>query len=110
MPQRPSGKRQAFLLEQHEEDFPTADALLAGISNYMVFKGLRTYNYNTEARQLAEKTITLFGRDFETNGALHEYYEPETGEPILKKGFQNWNYLVMNMMAWLEGRTVVEEF
>lgn len=81
-----------------------------GISNYMVYKGLLKYNFKAEAKGLAEKTIVLFGRDFEKNGALHEYYEPETGEPVLNKGFQNWNYLVMNMMAWLEGRSTVEEF
>ncbi len=40
---------------------------------------------------------------------LHEFYEPDTGEPIVSKGFQNWNYLVMNMLAWQEGRPVVEE-
>jgi putative isomerase len=81
-----------------------------GISNYMVYKGLLKYNFTSEAKELAEKTIVLFGRDFENNGALHEYYEPETGEPILNKGFQNWNYLVMNMMAWLEERAVIAEF
>ena len=81
-----------------------------GISNYMVFKGLVKYGYTKEANELAGKTIKLFGRDFEKNGALHEYYEPETGEPLLNKGFQNWNYLVVNMAAWLEGRKVVEEF
>ena len=81
-----------------------------GISNYMVYKGLVNYKFDNEAKELAAKTILLFGHDFEQNGALHEYYEPDTGEPILNKGFQNWNYLVMNMMAWLEGRTAVEEF
>jgi hypothetical protein len=81
-----------------------------GISNYMVFKGLVKYGYTLEAKELATKTIRLFGKDFEKNGALHEYYEPETGEPLLNKGFQNWNYLVLNMTAWLEGRYVVEEF
>lgn len=81
-----------------------------GISNYMVFKGLVDYGYKEEAKELAIKTIALFGRDFEKSGALHEYYEPETGEPLLNKGFQNWNYLVLNMTAWLEGRTLVEEF
>lgn len=81
-----------------------------GISNYMVYKGLLNYNFISEANELAHKTIVLFGKDFEQNGALHEYYEPETGEPVLNKGFQNWNYLVMNMMARLEGRPVVEEF
>lgn len=81
-----------------------------GISNYMVFSGLVRYGYDNEARELANKTVALFGRDFEQNGALHEYYEPETGEPLLNKGFQNWNYLVANMLAWLEGRPVVDEF
>ena len=81
-----------------------------GISNYMVFKGLVKYNYTKEANELADKTIALFGRDFEKCGALHEYYEPETGEPLLNKGFQNWNYLVANMIAWKENRKVVEEF
>jgi putative isomerase len=81
-----------------------------GISNYMVFRGLADYGYTDEARELAEKTVMLFGKDFEKNGALHEYYEPETGEPILNKGFQNWNYLVLNMVAWLEGNKVIKEF
>lgn len=81
-----------------------------GISNYMVFKGLEEYGFRQEATELAGKTILLFGKDFEKTGALHEYYEPETGEPLLNKGFQNWNYLVLNMIAWKEGKTFVEEF
>jgi len=81
-----------------------------GVSNYLVFRGLVRYGFENEARELAVKTVNLFGRDFELNGALHEYYEPETGEPLLNKGFQNWNYLVVNMLAWMEGRAVVEEF
>ncbi|GEC72290.1 hypothetical protein FFL01_18290 [Flavobacterium flevense] len=81
-----------------------------GISNYMVFKGLEKYGYKKEASELAEKTIKMFGKDFQKNGALHEYYEPETGEPLLNKGFQNWNYLVLNMIAWLENKKTVAEF
>jgi hypothetical protein len=81
-----------------------------GISNYMVFKGLKDYGFTKEAKELASKTIWLFGKDFEKSGALHEYYEPETGEPLLNKGFQNWNYLVLNMIAWMDGKQVVEEF
>ena len=81
-----------------------------GISNYMVFRGLADYGFDEEARQMAEKTIALFGNDLEREGALHEYYNPETGAPIMNKGFQNWNYLVLNMIAWVEGRPVVREF
>ena len=81
-----------------------------GISNYMVWRGLVDYDLTREARQLAQKTVTLFGEDLRKEGALHEYYNPETGEPIINKGFQNWNYLVLNMVAWLEGRPTVREF
>lgn len=78
--------------------------------NYLVFRGLLNYGYTAEARELAEKTVILLGRDFERFGALHEYYLPENGEPVLNKGFQNWNFLVLNMIAWLEGRPTISEF
>ena len=78
--------------------------------NYLVFRGLLRYGYTAEARLLAWKTIILLGRDFERFGALHEYYLPENGEPVLNRGFQNWNFLVLNMIAWLDGRPLAEEF
>ena len=59
---------------------------------------------------MALKTIYLFGRDLERFGVLHEYYEPENGEPVLNPGFQNWNYLVLNMIAWMEGEELIKEF
>lgn len=81
-----------------------------GISNYMVFRGVVNYGFRKEARMMAKKTIALFGDDLKKEGALHEYYDPDTGKPIMNKGFQNWNYLVINMIAWLEGRVVIKEF
>jgi len=78
--------------------------------NYLVFRGLINYGYDDEARELAEKTILLLGRDFERFEALHEYYLPDNGEPVLNKGFQNWNFLVLNMAAWLDHKTVITEF
>ncbi len=79
-------------------------------ANYLVFRGLLNYGYEKEARELAEKTVLLLGRDFERFGALHEYYLPDNGEPVLNKGFQNWNFLVLNMAAWLDGKTMITEF
>ncbi|HEX2862140.1 MAG TPA: trehalase family glycosidase [Lacunisphaera sp.] len=81
-----------------------------GISNYLTWRGLVNYGFRAEAAELAEKTVRLFGRDLERFGALHEYYQPENGEPILNPGFQNWNYLVLNMGEWLRGRDPVAEF
>jgi len=81
-----------------------------GISNYMTWKGLVNYGYNKEARELAIKTVNLFGKDLSKNGKLHEYYNPDTGEGINNLGFQDWNYLVLNMVAWLDGERVISEF
>jgi putative isomerase len=73
-----------------------------GISNYMTFQGLVNYGYVNEAKNLAQKTITLLGKDIEQNGVMHEYYHPDTGEGINNPGFQNWNYLSINMINWLK--------
>lgn len=81
-----------------------------GISNYMVFRGLVNYGYIDEAKILAQKNIELLGSDIEKSGELHEYYHPETGEPILNPGFQNWNLLSINMGEWLNGNNPVCEF
>jgi putative isomerase len=81
-----------------------------GISNYLVFRGLQKYGFSRDARDLAEKTVLLFGQDLEQNGCLHEYYHPDSGEPIMTRNFQNWNYLVLQMIAYLEDRPVASEF
>lgn len=81
-----------------------------GISNYLTFRGLLNYGYEEEARDLCEKTIRLFGEDMLKNGTMHEYYDPDTCEPVINPGFQNWNMLVLNMIDWYEGKYVIEEF
>ncbi len=81
-----------------------------GISNYFVFRGLVKYGYNDLAKELSEKTINMFSKDILSCGQMHEYYDPETGEPIINAGFQNWNLLSINMGSWLEGKNIVSEF
>lgn len=80
------------------------------LSNYFLFKGLLRYGYEQEGKDLAKKTIALLEKDFTENGAFHEYYHPETGEGVFNKGFTSWNALVANMMAYLEGIEVIEEW
>ena len=81
-----------------------------GSSNYFVFKGLQKYGFDKEARELGEKTVKLFENDLKNTGELHEYYDPESGDPIMNPGFQNWNLLSINIKAWLDGENSVEEF
>ena len=80
------------------------------VANYMVFSGMVKYGFNDAAANLAQKTIRLLGRDIEVNGCLHEYYNPDTGFPIVTHKFLNWNLLVLNMIAWLEGREFIDTF
>ncbi|MCH8513575.1 MAG: glycoside hydrolase family 37 [Kiritimatiellae bacterium] len=70
-----------------------------GVSNYLIWEGLRRYGYENEARELGDKTLSLFGSDLERHGELHECYEPDSGEPITCPGFQNWNLLALKMAA-----------
>lgn len=73
-----------------------------GVSNYMVYDGLRKYGYIEDAIDLAEKTIKLLGRDLQECGQMHEYYDPETGKGVNNPGFQNWNLLAVNMFEWMK--------
>ncbi len=73
------------------------------IVNYVTFRALMNYGYKKEAQELYEKTLSLLGSDYEKTGTLHEYYSPETGQPVMSPGFLNWNLLVINMKLELEG-------
>ncbi len=81
-----------------------------GISNYLTFSALLRYGFEKEAREMAEKTVLLFGRDIAACGEMHEYYDPDTGLGVINPGFQNWNLLALNMIAYLEGTSRVSEF
>ena len=73
------------------------------VVNYVAFRALINYGYKREAGILYDKTLNLLGGDYEKTKSLHEYYSPETGEPIMNPGFMNWNMLVLNMEVELRG-------
>lgn len=73
------------------------------VANYCVFRGMKNYGYEREAGEMAEKSIALLARDIRKHGCLHEYYDPDSGEPVMNGGFINWNILALNMaseMGW----------
>lgn len=77
------------------------------IASYVVFRGLMRYGYMAEARKICDNTVALLGSDLERTGTLHEYYVPETGEPVMNGGFINWNMLVLNMVDELNGKPAI---
>lgn len=72
------------------------------VASYCVFDGLMKCGYRELAEDLADRTVTLLGKDIEKNGCMSESYVPETGEPMLWGGFLNWNCLVISMLKRLE--------
>jgi putative isomerase len=68
------------------------------IVNYFAWKGLQGYGFQREAAALADKTIALLASDLKVNGALNEYYHPDTGSGLSHKGFMDWNLLVLEMI------------
>ena len=80
-----------------------------GISNYLTFRALVKYGYKDLAKDLAQRTVGLFGKDLSECGEFHEYYDPETGKGISNQGFQSWNLLVSNMISYLNGKPYTEE-
>ncbi|HEX7632241.1 MAG TPA: trehalase family glycosidase [Lacunisphaera sp.] len=68
------------------------------IVNYLTWRGLKNYGFDTEARDLADKTLKLLAQDLATNGSLNEYYHPDTGAAISHKGFLDWNLLAVEMI------------
>ena len=80
------------------------------LSNYFVFKALDRYGYKALAQEMATKTLDLLALDYQKNGAFHEYYHPETGEGLFHKGFSSWNLLGFNMLHYLDGKEIIEEF
>ena len=69
------------------------------ISNYFVWKALKRYGYEKEARELSAKTLALLSNDIEAHGSMNEYYHPDTGAALSHKGFMDWNLLVAEMIA-----------
>lgn len=72
------------------------------VASYCVFRALLNYNFIKDAEELADRTLELLGDDIRKTGTLHEYYNPETGEPVMNSGFVNWNILALNMFDELE--------
>jgi hypothetical protein len=64
-------------------------------TNYMIFQGLRSYGYKTEARELAAR---LFNMAVLKNPVLREYYNAETGEGLGQNRFWGFTALYYGML------------
>jgi glycogen debranching enzyme len=50
-----------------------------GPMNYLIYLGLRNYDQPAARRQLAQKSLALFEKEWTANGHVHENYNAVTG-------------------------------
>ena len=75
------------------------------LTNYLLILALARYGYAREARSLCEKVVGLLANDARTcgEGAFHENYHAETGEPLnFADGFGSWSLMIRHLPADLD--------
>lgn len=69
-----------------------------GLSTCLIAYGLARYGFAKDARETAMRMIRTFSLDIRQNKCMHEYYHGDTGQPVIKPGFLNWNMLAGKLM------------
>lgn len=67
------------------------------IANYLVYKGLLSYNKIEYAEEIRRKTVALLEKNLIKYGEMFESYHPDTGEPNMFPGFLSWNLLAIEL-------------
>jgi hypothetical protein len=78
-----------------------------GPMNYLVYLGLRNYDQPAARRQFAQKSLSLFEKDWRANGHVHENYNAITGagdDVHSSDRFYHWGAL-LGLIDTLEGDT-----
>jgi putative isomerase len=75
------------------------------ISNYLMMHGLMNYGFQSQSRELAQKTVALLVKDFHSSGGMNECYNPETGATAAGGKFLSWNLLAEHMVEEAEQGT-----
>ena len=63
------------------------------IVSYITWEMLKQYHHEDLADRIAGSISNLLDADLQKTGCFHEYYSPETGNPICTPGFMSWNGL-----------------
>jgi len=73
-----------------------------GLAAAVTIYGLANYGFVEEAREIGRRIVRLYASDILANGVMHEYYDAETSQPVIKPGFMNWNCLMYHLDYNLE--------
>lgn len=81
-----------------------------GLSTVLNVYGLLSYGFKEDAKNVAARLLKTFAADIEQNGCLHECYNGDTGQPVIKPGFLSWNLMAFDLWKNIEKNSVPTDF
>jgi len=72
------------------------------LPNVLLVYALNRAGMKDEALDLTGRLLKLLASDIASNGCMHEYYNAENGEPVLKPGFISWHMMAYNLLENVE--------
>jgi putative isomerase len=69
-----------------------------GLSTFLTAYGLAKYGFIDEALEVSFRLIRTYAADISQNGAIHEFYHGDTGQPLTNPGFVSWNLFALRII------------
>ncbi|TPX05423.1 hypothetical protein FJ656_06570, partial [Schumannella luteola] len=96
---RSSAKSQGFFNNVAMSNPSNWQGPVWGLPTFLVCYGLARYGYTAEADRIAGRLVGVMCDDIVANGTIHEYYDSETGAPLINPDFISWNMLGRRILA-----------
>lgn len=69
-----------------------------GLSTFLTAFALFRYGYKEDALEVAYRLIRTYALDIKQNGCIHEYYDGDNGQPLIRPDFTSWNLMAVNII------------
>lgn len=69
-----------------------------GLSTFLTAYALAANGYKDEALDVAMRLIRTYALDIKQNGCIHEFYNGDNGQPVIRPGFLSWNMMALRVI------------
>ena len=73
-----------------------------GLTSFLTAYSMLHYGYKKEALEVAWRMVRTFAADIAQNGCIHEFYNGDNGQPVIRPYFLSWNLLGIRIIDDLE--------
>ena len=69
-----------------------------GLSTFLTAYALARYGYKEEALEVAMRLVKTYALDIRQNDCIHEYYNGDDGQPVIRPDFLSWNMMALKVI------------